>query len=65
MLQEIYKIIISVLSIKKPFSKDKKNFGQASIYFAKLIIIIGVIIILTPNSSNLVYIESHFNIDLV
>ena len=65
MLQEIYKIIISVLTFNKAFFKDKKNFGQASIYFAILLIIIGAIISIIPNSSFLVYMGSHFDLGVV
>ncbi len=65
MLSEIFKIIISILKLDKNFFKDKKNFGQASIYFAILLILIGAIISIIPNSSFLTYMGSHFELGII
>ena len=65
MLTEILKIVISILKLDKSFFKDKKNFGQASIYFAILLIFIGAIISIIPNSSFLVYMGSYFELGII
>ena len=65
MLTEIFKIIISILRLDKIFFKDKKNFGQASIYFAILLILIGAIISIIPNSSFLTYMGSYFELGII
>ena len=62
MLTEIFRILINVLKIDKNFFKDNKNFGEASIYFAILLIIIGALISIVPNGSFLAYMGSQFNI---
>ena len=65
MLTEIFKIIISILRLDKSFFKDKKNFGQASIYFAILLILIGALISIIPNSSFLAYMGSRFELGII
>ena len=65
MLIEIFKIIINILNLEKNFFKDKKNFGQASIYFAILLILIGALISIIPNSSFLTYMGSYFELGII
>jgi hypothetical protein len=65
MIKELFKIIINILKLNKNFFKDKKNFDQASIYFAILLIIIGAIISIIPNSSFLVFMSSNFNLGVI
>ena len=65
MLTEIFKIIISILRLDKSFFIDKKNFGQASIYFAILLILIGALISIIPNSSFLAYMGSRFELGII
>ena len=48
--QEFTKICIQILSLNKEFYKNEKNFDQASIYFALVIILLGSIISIIPNS---------------
>jgi hypothetical protein len=65
MLKEIFKIFTNILILEKNFFRDKKNFGEASIYFAILLIIIGALISIIPNSSFLAYMGSKFGIGQV
>jgi hypothetical protein len=65
MLQEIFKVIINILKLNKNFFKDKKNFGKASIYFAILLVLIGSIISIIPNSSFLVYMGSNLDLGII
>ena len=65
MLTEIFKIITSILRLDKNFFKDKKNFGQASIYFAILLILIGALVSIIPNSSFLTYMASQFELGII
>ena len=54
-LREFIKIIIQILRIDKKFFNNSKNFGEASIYFAILIILIGSLISIIPNSAFMEY----------
>ena len=63
--QEFAKICLKVLKFDKSFFKDEKNFGQASIYFALVIIILGSIISIIPNSAFLNYMSGSFNLGLI
>ena len=63
--QEFVKICFKVLKFDKNFFKDEKNFGQASIYFALVIIILGSIISIIPNSAFLNYMSVNFNLGLI
>ena len=65
MIKELFKIIINILKLNISFFKDKKNFGQASIYFAILLIIIGAIISIIPNSSFLTYMSASFDLGAI
>ncbi len=65
MFLEFYKIIVNILKLNKNFFKDKKNFSQASIYFAILIILIGSIISIIPNNSFLVYMNYTFDLGAI
>ncbi len=64
-LEEFFKICIQILKFDKNFFKNDKNFGQASIYFAFVIIILGAIISIIPNSSFLNYMGENFNLGLI
>ena len=54
-MSEFIKIIIQILRIDKKFFNNSKNFGEASIYFAILIILIGSLISIIPNSAFMEY----------
>ena len=64
-IEEFGKICIKVLRFDKSFFKNDKNFGQASIYFAFVIIILGAIISIIPNSSFLNYMSDNFDLGLI
>ncbi len=64
-LKEFFKICIGILKLDKNFFKDEKNFGQASIYFALVIIILGALISIIPNSVFLNYMSDNFNLGLI
>ena len=64
-IQEFIKICIQVLKFDKNFYKNEKNFDQASIYFALVIIILGSIISIIPNSSFLNYMSQNLNLGLI
>ena len=51
--------------MNKNFFKNKKNFDQASIYFAILLILIGAIISIIPNSSFLIFMSSNFDLGVI
>ena len=63
--QEFFKICNQILRFDKNFFKNENNFGQASIYFAFVIIILGSIISIIPNSSFLNYMSNNFNLGLI
>jgi len=63
--QEFTKICIQILSLNKEFYKNEKNFDQASIYFALVIILLGSIISIIPNSSFLNYMSSNFKLGII
>ena len=63
--QEFIKICIKILKLNNNFFKDEKNFGQASIYFALVIIILGSLISIIPNSAFLNYMSENFNLGIV
>ena len=65
MIKELLNIIINILRLNNDFFKNKKNFDQASIYFAILIIIIGAIISIIPNSSYLIFMSSNFDLGVI
>ena len=60
--KEFFTICLQILKLDKIFFKDDKNFGEASIYFAFVIIILGSIISIIPNSSFLIYMGNNFNL---
>tara|TARA_Y100000816_G_scaffold238507_1_gene184667 strand:- start:15 stop:584 length:570 start_codon:yes stop_codon:yes gene_type:complete len=64
-IQEFFKICNQILRFDKNFFKNENNFGQASIYFAIVIIILGSIISIIPNSSFLNYMSNNFNLGLI
>ena len=65
MIKELFKIIINILKLNKKFFQDKKNFDQASIYFAILIILVGALISIIPNNSFLVFMGSCFDLGVI
>ena len=62
MLAEFLSIIFRSIKLDKSLYKDSKNFGEASIYYALLIILIGSIISIIPNSSFLNYMNLKFDL---
>ena len=60
-MSEFLKIILKIILIKKDFFKNNKNFGEASIYFAILIIIITGLINLIPQKSVFEIINLNYN----
>tara|TARA_B100001057_G_C22789270_1_gene926920 strand:+ start:132 stop:698 length:567 start_codon:yes stop_codon:yes gene_type:complete len=65
MLAEFLSIILRSIKLDKSLYRDNKNFGEASIYFAILIILLGSIISIIPNSSFLNYMNLNFNLGVV
>ena len=63
--QEFIRICNQILRLDKNFFKNEKNFGQASIYFALVIIISGAIISIIPNTSFLNSMSKNFNLGLI
>ena len=63
--QEFFNICNKILRFDKNFFKNENNFGQASIYFAFVIIILGSMISIIPNSSFLNYMSNNFNLGLI
>ncbi len=64
-LGELINICIKILKLDKNFFKNDKNFGQASIYFALVIIILGAIISIIPNGSFLNYMSDNFSLGII
>ena len=62
MLNEFLSIIIKSIRLDKSLYSNNKNFGEASIYFAVSIILIGSLISIIPNSSFLKYMSLDFNL---
>ena len=65
MLAELLSIILRSIKFDKSLYKDSKNFGEASIYYAILIILLGSIISIIPNSSFLNYMNLNFNLGII
>ena len=61
-MSEFIKIIIQILKIDKKFFNNSKNFGEASIYFAILIILISSLISLIPNTAFIEYMSLKFSL---
>ena len=61
-MSEFIKILIQILRIDKKFFNNSKNFGEASIYFALLIIIIGSLISIIPNSAFIEFMSLKFGL---
>ena len=55
-------IVIRSIKLDKSLYSDTRNFGEASIYYALLIILIGSIISIIPNSSFLNYMNLKFDL---
>jgi hypothetical protein len=64
-MSEFLKIIFQIISIQKEFFKNNKNFGEASIYFAILIIIISGLLNLIPQKSLFEVINLNYNIGII
>ena len=62
MFGEFINIIFRSIRLDKSLYKDSKNFGEASIYYALLIILIGSIISIIPNSAFLNYMNLKFDL---
>ena len=62
MFEEFINIIFRSIRLDKSLYKDTKNFGEASIYYALLIILIGSIISIIPNSAFLNYMNLKFDL---
>ena len=62
MLNEFLSIIFRSIRLDKSLYSSSKNFGEASIYYAVLIILLGSIISIIPNSSFLNYMNLNFNL---
>ena len=62
MFSELFNIILKSIKLDKTFFSNNKNFGEASIYYAILIILLGSIISIIPNSSFLNYMSINFNL---
>ena len=65
MFNEFLSIIVKSIRLDKSLYSNNKNFGEASIYFAVLIILFGSIISIIPNSSFLNYMSQNFNLDQI
>ena len=65
MFNEFLSIIIRSIRLDKSLYSNNKNFGEASIYYAVLIILLGSIISIIPNTSFLNYMNSNFNLGLI
>ena len=61
-MSEFIKIIIQILIIDKKFFNNQKNFGEASIYFAILIILVSSLISLIPNTAFIEYMSLKFRL---
>ena len=62
MFNEFLSIIIRSIRLDKSLYNNNKNFGEASIYYAVLIILFSSIISIIPNSSFLNYMNLNFNL---
>ncbi len=65
MFGEFLNIIFKSIKLDKSLYKDSKNFGEAAIYYALLIILIGSIISIIPNSSFLNYMNLKFDLGTI
>ena len=50
MFGEFLNIIVRSIKLDKTLYKDNKNFGEAAIYFAGLIVILALIVQIIPNN---------------
>ena len=65
MFAEFLNIVLRSIRLDNSLYKDNKNFDEASIYYAILIILLGSIISIIPNSSFLNYMNTNFNLGAV
>ena len=61
-MSDFIKILIQILRLDKKFFNNSKNFGEASIYFALLIILIGSLISIIPNSAFIEFMSLKFGL---
>jgi len=61
-MSDFIKILIQILKLDKKFFNNSKNFGEASIYFALLIILIGSLISIIPNSAFIEFMSLKFGL---
>ena len=62
MFSEFLSIIVKSIKLDKSLYKDARNFDEAAIYYALLIILFGSIISIIPNSSFLNYMNLNFGL---
>ena len=65
MFAEFLSIILRSIKLDKSLYRDNKNFDEASIYYAILIILLGSIISIIPNNSFLNYMNTNFNLGAI
>ena len=65
MFAEFLNIVLRSIRLDNSLYKDNKNFDEASIYYAILIILLGSIISIIPNSSFLNYMNTNFNLGAI
>ncbi len=65
MFAEFLNIVSRSIRLDNSLYKDNKNFDEASIYYAILIILLGSIISIIPNSSFLNYMNTNFNLGTI
>ena len=65
MINEFFKIFYLILKLDKNFFRDKKNFGEASIYFAISIMLISSLISIIPNTAFTDYMSSLFDLGII
>jgi len=62
MFGEFLNIVFRSIKLDRSLYSDTRNFGEASIYYALLIILISSIISIIPNSSFLNYMNLRFDL---
>ena len=65
MFGEFLNIIFKSIKLDKTLYSDNKNFGEASIYFAILIILVSSLISLIPNTAFIEYMSLKFSLGKV
>ena len=65
MFAEFLNIVLRSIRLDNSLYKDNKNFDEASIYYAILIILLASIISIIPNNSFLNYMNANFNLGII